>query len=39
MTMCFLLRTMLNTLKTQDQTFGIITKLIVLRANGEEQRI
>ena len=26
-------------LKIQYQTFGIITKLMVLRANGEEQRI
>ena len=34
MIMCFLLRTMLNMLKIQDQTFGIITKLMGLRAYG-----
>ena len=39
MTMCFQLRTMLKMLKVKDQTFGIITKLMVLRANGEGQKI
>ena len=37
MTMCFLLRAMLKMLKIQVQIFGIITKLIVLRTNGEAQ--
>ena len=39
MTMCFLLRKMLKMLKIQDQKFGIITKLMVLTANGEEEII
>ena len=39
MTMCFWLRTMLTMLNTQHLSFGMVTKLMVLRAHEEVLRI
>ena len=39
MATCFLLRTVLKMLNIMDLSFGIITKLMVLRANREVLRI